>query len=84
MREFPLIQASTLLIIGCRDRTALGKNLVDDATRATLGQYETLGKQTAKAIPHARLELLEGIGHLPHIESYERFLAPLLKFLREE
>lgn len=82
--EFPLIEAPTLLIIGDRDRTALGKGQVDEVTRATLGRYETLGKETAEAIPNATLALLEGIGHLPHIEAYDQFLPPLLEFLGKE
>jgi len=81
VHEFPLIQVPTHLIIGGRDRTALGKDQVDEATRATLGQYESLGKEAAAAIPNASLTLLDGIGHLPHIEAYDRFLLPLLEFL---
>ncbi len=81
IHEFPNIQAPTLLIIGGRDTTALGKDMVDDAKRATLGQYPQLGKAAAKAIPQGKLVLLDGVGHLPHIETYDRFIQPLLDFL---
>ena len=42
-----------------------------------------LVEQTVKGIPHAKLEILEGIGHYPHIETPEfnplvdRFLSSL-------
>ncbi|MFO7934777.1 MAG: alpha/beta hydrolase [Bacteroidales bacterium] len=37
--EFELLQMPTLLIIGQRDRTALGKNLVSEEIKKTLGNY---------------------------------------------
>ena len=80
--EFPQVKVPTLLIIGQLDRTALGKNLVSEEVRQTLGNYPRLGQETAAAIPNARLVELDGVGHLPHIEAYERFLEPLLGFLK--
>lgn len=81
--EFEHVKAPTLLIIGQLDRTALGKNLVREEVRKTLGNYPELGKITAEKIPNAQLIELEGIGHLPHIEAYEQFIQPLVKFLNE-
>ena len=81
--EFEHVQAPTLLIIGQRDRTALGKNWVSEEVKETLGNYPELGKATAAKIPGARLVELDDVGHLPHIEAYERFIAPLLQFLQE-
>lgn len=81
--EFPNIQAPTLLIIGQRDRTALGKASVPEEVRKTLGNYPELGKMAAEKIPHATLVPIEGVGHLPHIEAYTKFITPLLKFLQE-
>jgi pimeloyl-ACP methyl ester carboxylesterase len=81
--EFQNIQAPTLLIIGTRDRTALGKQLVSDEVRQTMGIYEELGKATHQKIPDSKLVELDGIGHMPHIESFERFIQPLLNFLDE-
>ncbi|MFB9052384.1 alpha/beta fold hydrolase [Formosa undariae] len=80
--EFSKISAPTLLIIGTRDRTALGKPLVTDAVRKTMGLYNELGKQTKNTIPNAQLVELDNIGHLPHIESFERFITPLITFLK--
>lgn len=81
--EFENIQAPTLLIIGQRDRTALGKANVPEAVRKTMGNYPELGKQTARRIKNAKLVPIEGIGHLPHIEAYTKFITPLLAFLQE-
>ncbi|WP_343700412.1 alpha/beta hydrolase [Chitinophaga sp.] len=79
--EFRNIQAPVLLIIGQRDRTALGKASAPENVRAQLGNYPALGKKTAAEIKQARLVELEGVGHLPHIEAFDRFINPLLQFL---
>lgn len=82
--EFPHVKAPTLLIIGTRDRTALGKNTVKDKTvRDKMGLYQYLGKETAKNIPQAELVELENVGHMPHIEVFDRFVEPLISFLKE-
>ena len=82
--EFGSIAAPTLLIIGDRDTTALGKPLVSPEVRATLGNYPKIAREAADAIPNARLELLAGIGHVPQYEAKEAYLAALLGFLGGE
>lgn len=82
VHEFQDVTTPTLLIIGTRDRTALGKNLVPEDVNKTMGQYQELGKATQRAIPNAQLVELEGVGHLPHIEAFDRFIKPLLDFLK--
>ncbi len=82
--EFQNIQAPTLLIIGTRDRTAIGKNNVKDkAVRDKMGLYQILGKETQKKIPNTKLVELENVGHLPHIETFERFFDPLKAFFKD-
>lgn len=81
--EFKNLTMPTLLIIGTRDRTALGKSLVIQEVRATMGLYDKLGKQTQQKIPNAQLVEIKNTGHLPHIERFEKFINPLLRFLRE-
>ncbi len=49
--RFPQIAVPTLLIIGQKDNTAIGKDMVPADRRATLGNYPELGKAAAKAIP---------------------------------
>ncbi len=80
--EFRHIKIPTLLIIGTRDRTALGKSLVSPEIRKTMGLYNELGKKTQKTIPDAQLVELENIGHLPHIEKFDAFINPLTAFLK--
>lgn len=81
--EFENIQVPTLLIIGQRDRTALGKAKASPEAQKTLGNYPKLGKETAKKIKNSQLVALENVGHLPHIEAYDKFIKPLLEFLKK-
>jgi pimeloyl-ACP methyl ester carboxylesterase len=77
--EFKELTVPTLLLIGTRDRTALGKNLVSQDVRESMGRYDRLGKITAEKIPAARLVELEDVGHLPHIEAFPEYISPLLE-----
>ncbi|WBL21321.1 alpha/beta fold hydrolase [Zunongwangia sp. HRR-M8] len=81
--EFSEISVPTLLIIGTRDRTALGKNLVSKEVKAGMGLYDQLGKTTQKKIPNAKLVEIPNTGHLPHIEVFEKFINPLLDYLKK-
>lgn len=81
--EFSLIKSPTLLIIGTRDRTALGKALANPEVQKTMGLYNELGKKTQQKIRNSKLVELDNVGHLPHIEAFERFIAPLVNFLNE-
>jgi pimeloyl-ACP methyl ester carboxylesterase len=80
--EFENIKAPTLLIIGQRDRTALGKANASEEVKKTLGNYPELGQNISKRIPNAKLAPITGVGHLPHIEAYPYFIKPLLEFLK--
>ncbi len=75
--EFDQISVPTTLFIGTRDRTAIGRNLVDDETAQQMGDYTQLGKAAAKRIPNATLVEFNEVGHLPHIEAPERFFEAL-------
>ena len=79
--EFPDLTAPTLLIIGQRDRTAPGKDLVPPEAAARLGDYPSLGRRAAAAIPGAELVEIEGAGHLPQVEAFDRTIAALRRFL---
>ncbi len=79
--EFGRISVPTLLIIGQRDRTAIGRAGADPELKKQLGNYPQLGRETQATIPGARLVELDGIGHLPHIEAFPLFSDALLKFL---
>lgn len=79
--EFPLIGVPTLLIIGTRDRTAVGRNTVAPEVARTLGDYSILGDKAAAAIPRAELVKLDGVGHVPQYEAFDRYLRALRDFL---
>ncbi|MBH47333.1 MAG: alpha/beta hydrolase [Halobacteriovorax sp.] len=79
--EFELLTMPTHLIIGERDRTALGRNLVPSKVAQNLGRYDRLGKQTCKKIKNCSLFSLKGIGHLPQVESYNEYITSLRDFL---
>jgi pimeloyl-ACP methyl ester carboxylesterase len=76
------LRAPTLLIIGLRDRTALGSAWAAPDVAATLGDYTVLGKRVRSAIPNAELLELEGVGHMPQVEAFDRYSAALLAFVR--
>lgn len=80
--EFKNIKAPTLLIIGTRDRTAIGKDRAPKEVQAKMGQYQELGKKTQKEIKGSKLVELENVGHLPHIEVYPKFFNALYDFIK--
>lgn len=81
--EFPDIRVPTLLIIGTRDRTAIGRNRAPEDIRDKLGRYDILGKQAAKSIPGAKLVELEGVGHVPQYEVFKPYIAALTHYLQK-
>lgn len=81
--EFGNIKCPTLLIIGTRDRTAIGRERAPKDIQSKMGLYNELGKKTQNAIPNSTLVELDNVGHLPHIESFDRFIKPLIEFLQK-
>ncbi len=79
--EFPTLKVPTLLLIGTRDNTAIGKNFAPPEQRKNLGNYAVLGKVAANAIPNATLVEFEDLGHSPQIQQPERFHAALIQGL---
>lgn len=63
--DWPQIQSSTLVIGGAED----GPNFPEQATRV------------AESIPNARLHLIPGVGHNPHLAAPELFRPVLIDFL---
>ncbi|GAA58715.1 alpha/beta hydrolase fold protein [Pseudoalteromonas sp. BSi20652] len=79
--EFKDLAVPVKLIIGTRDRTGPGRNWKKDGVDYELGRYDKLGKHAATLIPDAQLFELDNLGHLPHIEDFERFKNVLQKAL---
>lgn len=79
--EFGRLRMPVLLLIGELDRTAPGRHLAPPDQRAALGDYPKLARDAVAAMPQARLVQLDDVGHLPHIEAFPRFIAPVKAFL---
>lgn len=81
--ELPRLPMPVLIIGGSKDRSAIGRNRVTPEVRDTMGRFTELVPAAAAAIPGARAVVLDDVGHIPHLESSERFHALLAEFLSE-
>lgn len=79
--EFGQLKMPTLLLIGDKDTTAIGKDAAPPEVRAQLGHYPVLAKAAQKAIPDATLVEFPDAGHAPQMQDPEAFHAALLKGL---
>ncbi|VVD28010.1 alpha/beta fold hydrolase [Paraburkholderia dioscoreae] len=79
--ELGELQMPTLLLIGQKDTTAIGKDAAPPAVRAKIGHYPELGKAAAKAIPHATLVEFPELGHAPQMQDPQAFHKALLEGL---
>lgn len=82
VHEFEQIQVPTLLLIGEKDNTAIGKAQASPEVQDTLGHYDVLGEQAAERIPDATLVEWPELGHSPHIQQPDEFHAALLEGLQ--
>ena len=83
VHEFGDIRVPTTLLIGQKDRTAIGRDRAPAALRPKLGNYPELGRQAARAIPGAKLIEFDDLGHSPQVQDPPRFNATLLNVLTE-
>lgn len=81
--EFKNLQMPTLLLLGTRDRTALGKAWAPSGVKEKLGRYDILGKEVIKLIPKGKLVELPGIGHMPQVESYDSYWQNIISFIEK-
>jgi len=79
--ELERIQVPTLLLIGQKDNTAIGKDAAPPELRKKLGDYPRLGKEAARRIPRATLIEFPELGHAPQIQDPEQFHKALLQGL---
>ncbi|MEA3124637.1 MAG: hypothetical protein QOD67_1656 [Caballeronia sp.] len=76
--EFGLIRTPTLLLIGDKDTTAIGRDLAPPEIRPTLGHYPELAEHAAEAIPGAKLVEFAELGHAPQMQDPHAFHQALL------
>jgi pimeloyl-ACP methyl ester carboxylesterase len=79
--EFEYIAVPTLLMIGDKDNTAIGKDFAPPAIRNRLGDYPQLAKDAAARIPGAKLVEFPELGHAPQIQDPTAFHNALLSGL---
>ncbi len=80
--QFNQLRVPTVLMVGLRDRTAIGSNLVEPSLAQKMGDYPALTRSVAAQIPQVEVMTFDGIGHLPHIEAPKRFLSALERALK--
>jgi len=76
--ELGAIRVPTLLLIGDKDTTAIGKEVAPPDVHAKLGHYPELAKRTQAAIPGAQLVEFPSLGHAPQIQDPDAFHKALL------
>jgi pimeloyl-ACP methyl ester carboxylesterase len=81
VHDLPRLRVPTLLIIGQRDRTAMGKGFAKPEVAATMGDYPKLGRQAQASIPGAKLVEIPGVGHIPQVEAFDVYEKALVGFL---
>ena len=81
VQEFSQLQVPTLLMVGAKDSSALGKDWAPASLKSQLGHYRAMALRAVKTIPSARLVLFPDLGHAPHIQNFERFITALVNSL---
>ena len=81
LHEFAQLKVPTLLLIGVKDSTALGKDLVQEPLKSQLGNYRAMALRAVKTIPGARLVLFPDLGHAPQTQNFDRFKTALVNSL---
>ena len=79
--ELEHIEPPTLLMIGQKDNTAIGKDAASPELKPKLGQYPRLGREAARRFPHATLVEFADLGHAPQIQDPAQFHKALLEGL---
>ena len=80
--ELERLSMPTLLIIGDKDNTAIGKQFAPPEIRPTLGHYPELAKAAAARIPRSTLVEFPELGHAPQIQDAAAFHQALFKWLK--
>ncbi len=79
--EFKNLSMPVLLIVGQKDRTILGKNLINKKKQALHGDFPLLAKKAAAEMKDGRVIVVPGVGHIPHIQTPETFNTDIIIFL---
>ncbi|RUO78023.1 alpha/beta fold hydrolase [Idiomarina seosinensis] len=77
--EFDQLTVPTHLILGTRDTTGPGRGWKKEGEDYPLGRYDRLGETVIEQIPDGYLYELEGVGHMPQFEAFDRYRQQLNK-----
>ncbi len=80
--ELSQLKVPTLLMIGDKDSTAIGKEFAPADIRPTLGRYPELARHAQAMIPNATLVEFPDAGHAPQMQEPDAFHAALLRGMR--
>lgn len=81
IHEIDRLEIPTLLLVGMKDTTALGKDRAPAEVAKALGNYAVLAPAVTARIKRASLVTFEDLGHSPQVEDPPRFNAALLQAL---
>ena len=81
--DLPQLKMPVLLVIGQKDRTVFGRRFAPPEAVKTLGNFPELGKKAQAVIPNAKLVPIENVGHVPHVEVPDLFVATVVQFLNQ-
>ena len=84
--EFPLLGhiANSLLVVGDKDTTAIGKQWAPPDAQKILGHYNVLGPQAAKAIgDNGTFIHYPELGHAPQLSAPDQFHNDLTAWLKK-
>ncbi|KYK58643.1 alpha/beta hydrolase fold domain containing protein [Drechmeria coniospora] len=75
------IQPRTLLIVGDKDRTAIGSQWSSPDVAAKLGRFDLLGPEAAHQLQNGQLHRFTNLGHAPQLSDPNAFHDVVLNFL---
>jgi pimeloyl-ACP methyl ester carboxylesterase len=78
IHDVPLIKVPTVLMIGEKDTTAIGKDRASPEIARQLGRYPVIAREAANRIKGARLITFPELGHSPQVQDTARFNQTLL------
>lgn len=73
---------NTLLIVGDKDKTAIGSQWSPPDVAAKLGHFDVLGPYVASQLPHGQLHRFKELGHAPQLSDPSAFHTVVVDFLR--
>jgi len=79
--EIPLLRQTTLFVMGANDHNAPGRAYAPMELRGLMGENVKLAQALAPKMQAGRVEVIDGVGHLVHMEAAQKFNAIMLGFL---